>query len=117
MALWLRGGWDSPDGVPAQSWGLPSLFPSFWLKTFGLGSSFAKTEFEKTKTAPLLCVVASEKDDRPAWIKAGFAMQLIALTASSLGLDCSLENYPLRNPQFRRSCGQLPSRKAILRQS
>lgn len=105
LAEWLRPfGSLKRDGIPfvekEYGSGLPFTLVRA-LRSPGLGDAFGKTEEALVVGAPAVLALGTERDDPPAWLACGEALQAILLEATTLGLSASFLNQVLELPTMR----------------
>jgi hypothetical protein len=102
---WMKSDWDkSGEGLPGYSvgaGGLVSLVAPVFAKMLDTGKADGKDDFDTILAAPLICVVSSETEDRPSWLRGGVAVELLWLTAVSIGCDCQPMSAALENSETR----------------
>lgn len=78
---------------------------------FGLDSKGEQVKAEKERNlaieAPTIAVLASEKDDRLAWVKTGIVYEILALKMVSLGIQNAFFNAVIQLPGQRRKLQSL----------
>lgn len=108
---WTGAADGEPVGVPARRGGLPPAANDVWMLrdfTGGVpGDEPWGPEFDAT---PLVLVISMPHDLPAAHLRAGQAMQRVLLTATALGLSCSVLSAPVEVESTRRQLGLLAGR-------
>lgn len=71
------------------------------VSALNLGESTAGSDVELVQAAPILFVLATDRDDCAAWIDAGRALEDVLLTAAAAGLTAGHLNQPCQIPALR----------------
>lgn len=90
LSQWVRNNFTrKQDGMPGFSVGVPAL-PSLLAPIMVRVPKMAKVEAKKAHgligSSPLVAVISSREDTSPHWVKAGIALERIALAATAAGL-------------------------------
>lgn len=92
----------------ARRWGdgltLPTLAAPIaraLVRTFDMGRSVAARNQQLASASPWLTVLASDRDDATAWLRAGQALQRALLTGCRLGVQASYLNQPIEVATLR----------------
>lgn len=102
---WRRelAGWMHPrrhgDGLVVPE--VLGLATKAVVTAFDLGDSTARKDVDLVHAAPLLVLVASDRDDAEAWLRTGQALQAFLLRATSRGLAGGYLNQPCQLPDLR----------------
>ncbi len=103
LAAWMRGS-ARLDGIPPQSLGLGPLrgrLAPWVVRTFDLGGAQASRDRAVAHSAPLVVVLATDRDTRAHWLRAGQALERILLAAADEGVSASYLNTPVQLPAWR----------------
>ena len=115
LTFWLRfnkkEALASLDGLYTRSSGNPEV-PRWLGQLFLAGTKpqqQADADIKKLRSAPGAVVVASESDDKAAWVRTGQVYERLALTLTSLNIKSAFLNQPIEVPdvrgQFQRAIG------------
>lgn len=91
LADWMRSKRHG-DGIAVSQltgWAVRSV-----VANSDLGLSTAKRDRRLVETAPMVAVIATERDDEHAWLEAGRALEHILLIAAREGLQVGFLNQP-----------------------
>lgn len=76
-------------------------------------------DHEQARQAPTLAVVATQADDRHAWLRSGEALDRLMLAVAAAGAACSFLNQPIEvadlRPELARLAGSADYPQAMLR--
>jgi nitroreductase len=115
LRAWTRTNQDAADGVPTTAGG-PAPNPDQLLARRDFGGAESHREFERD---PLLGVLCSHGDHPADDLTAGMALQRVLLTATDLGLACSMFTQPTDVPamreQLRAALGRHDNPQVLLR--
>ncbi len=106
LASWLHPR-RRHDGMPAYAASLPVLLDfatpllAQAIRTFDLGGGMAAAHHRLVEGSPLFVGIATERDDREAWLAAGAALERLLLTAAGAGLSASYLNQPIEVETLR----------------
>jgi hypothetical protein len=107
LRRWRRSDADAEDGVP--DWALPSVGPRTSLAMRDFGGDPAKTggrSEDEPVERPLVVILSTEGDGRPAWLAAGRAMGWVLLRAAAEGVLASPLGQVLDMPATRTMLGR-----------
>jgi hypothetical protein len=101
----------SLDGLYAPCAGSPEV--PRWLGQMFVTSTTPQQQADadtvKLRSSPGVCVIASESDDKDAWVRTGQVYERLALTMTSLGIRSAFLNQPNEmrglRPQFQSALG------------
>jgi hypothetical protein len=92
------------DGMPGYAFGVPGplarLAPSV-VRRLDLGRLRAASDRRLATATPALAVIATDRDDPPAWLTAGQAMSHVLLRATADGLATSFLSQAIEVPELR----------------
>jgi hypothetical protein len=101
----------SLDGLYTRCTGNPEV-PRWLGQMFMAGmkpQTLAGADAKKLRSSPGAVVIASESDDKAAWVRTGQVYERLALTMTSLGIRSAFLNQPIEvaalRPQFQRALG------------
>ncbi|MFA9459791.1 Acg family FMN-binding oxidoreductase [Thiohalorhabdus methylotrophus] len=105
LSEWVRIN-DSPrrDGLPGYALGfgrLPSLVGPWMLRWINWGGRQAERDRYWAVNAPVLAVVATDRDDPLCWLAAGQGLAGVLLRAAEDGVQASFLNQPVEIPALR----------------
>jgi hypothetical protein len=106
LASWIHPK-RSFDGMPADAAGVAALLDvaapivASAIRTFDIGSGMAAMHRALLEGSPLLLAIATERDDREAWLAAGQALERLLLRAVNSGLSASYLNQPIEVETLR----------------
>jgi hypothetical protein len=106
LACWIHPK-RSLDGMPADAAGVAALLDvatpiiASAIRTFDVGAGMAAMHRTLLEGSPLLLAIATERDDREAWLAAGQALERILLCAVDRGLSASYLNQPIEVESLR----------------
>lgn len=98
LAAWMhprRAG----DGLTMPDLALP--LARMVVSAFDLGSRTGASDQELASAAPLLAVVATNRDEPADWLRAGQALQRVLLTVAPFGVQAGYLNQPCQLPDLR----------------
>ncbi|MFH0961912.1 MAG: nitroreductase family protein [archaeon] len=102
VSRWVRSAYSKKlDGAVCGFSGPLSILNSRIAKTFHFWKREAENLGSRFSPAPLVCVLSTETDLRQAWVRTGLALQLMALTAASIGYETETSFAPADVPEFR----------------
>lgn len=105
LARWLHPNRShSRDGIPGHAVGmgdLASLMGPLVVRTFDTGKGQAAKDRQLAEGAPVLAVLGTDEDTRPAWLQAGQALARVLLRARSAQLWGAFLNQPIEVPKLR----------------
>jgi nitroreductase len=73
----------------------------FIIKNFNIGKLLAHINKKTITSAPLLCVIGANEDNKLAWFRSGEAVQKILLTAARLDVQHSIFAAPIEDEKTR----------------
>jgi hypothetical protein len=89
------------------------------VRTFDLGDGVAAFDRRLASASPVLAVLWTRDDDRPAWLDAGRALARLLLSLTADGVSASFLNQPTELPEIRTeldaSLGRGQASQAVLR--
>lgn len=106
LACWIHPK-RSNDGMPADTAGVAALLnlavpvAASAIRTFDVGEGMVAMHEKLLAGSPLLLVLATDSDDREAWLAAGQALQRVLLSATAFGLSASYLNQPIEIAPLR----------------
>lgn len=106
LACWIHPK-RSFDGMPANAAGVAALLDvatpivASAIRTFDVGAGMAAMHRTLLEGSPLLLAIATERDDREAWLAAGQALERLLLRAVDSGLSASYLNQPIEVDTLR----------------
>jgi hypothetical protein len=105
LATWVRRN-DSPtaDGIRGYGFGVSNLLSRlgpFVVRTFNSGRRQSEKSRELVATAPLVCVLGTDRDTRSDHVTAGLAVGRVLMTAARAGVSASFLNQPVEVPELR----------------
>lgn len=108
LANWVRAKPETDlDGIPAHDHGVKDWLafagPAL-IRTFDRGGGEAARDREIAVHSPTLALLGTEKEDWPAWLAAGQALQHVLLAARARNVWASFLCQPIEVPELR---GQL----------
>jgi hypothetical protein len=120
LAEWTGREGEHHDGVPVAAGGpLPEPQDEWGLRDFTAGRGWMRVRGKDFEPDPLLVVLSAFDDSAAAEVQAGQALQLMLLTATTLGLSASFLAQPIEVPdirgELRRALGTTLWPLAILR--
>ena len=92
---------DRMDGVPGYALGPLPDDPHAPFRDLRRGRPIEGRQQESFERTPTLGVLATRDDDRPAWIRAGAALERVLLVATVEGVSASFANQPLERADLR----------------
>lgn len=101
------------DGMPAFAAGVPALLDqaapiaASVVRTFDLGNGLAAMHHRLVEASPLLLCISTVRDDAPAWLDAGQALERILLVAARAGYTASYLNQPIEVSGLREQLATL----------
>lgn len=101
------------DGMPAFAAGVPALLDfakplaTSAVRMFDLGNGLAALHHQLVGASPLLVGIATERDDREAWLAAGQALERILLVAARAGYTASYLNQPVEIGELRKQLAKM----------
>jgi nitroreductase len=110
LAAWMRARRHG-DGISVPQltgWAVRSV-----VANSDLGLSTAKRDRHLVEAAPMIAVVATERDDERAWLEAGRALEHILLIAAREGLQVGFLNQPCQVPFLRDRLRELLGNRGI----
>ncbi len=110
LSQWLRSNNTAePDGMPLYTFGVPGAvslgFPTAF-KWFDLSRAVIYRDSGLIYGCSALAVLSTERDDKQTWIKCGFELERLLLTATALNVRASFFSQPIGHPDLR---GELKS--------
>ncbi|MBL8381879.1 MAG: nitroreductase family protein [Burkholderiales bacterium] len=124
LAAWIHPARER-DGMAAHALGVPRLLDfetritAMVIRTFDLGDGVAASDAELVAGSPLLLCLSTPRDDPPAWVQTGLALERVLLTARLEGYDASYLNQPIEvpelRPELRNLLGTAPYPQILLR--
>lgn len=113
LACWIHPK-RSLDGMPTEAAGVAALLDfgvpivASAIRTFDVGGGMAAMHRELLEGSPLLLLIATDRDDREAWLAAGQALERVLLRAVNSGLAASYLNQPIEVSSLReRLCAEI----------
>ena len=106
LACWIHPK-RSFDGMPTDAAGVAALLDvatpivASAIRTFDIGGGMAAMHRTLLEGSPLLLAIATERDDREAWLAAGQALERLLLRAVESGLSASYLNQPIEVETLR----------------
>ena len=106
LAAWVHPR-RSRDGMPADAAGVAVLLDlavpiaASTIRTFDIGEGMAAMHEKLLAGSPLLIAIATDSDNREAWLAAGQALERLLLTAATTGLCASYLNQPVEIAALR----------------
>jgi nitroreductase len=101
LCRWI--GTEGDDGVPAPALGSrPGRVPAP-VRDFGYASPTNPRPSGNYESLPQLAVLATARDDRADWLRAGQALQRVLLTATANGLAASFLYQPMELHDMRQT--------------
>mgnify|MGYP006295155441 FL=1 len=97
------------DGLYSGSSGNPNL-PRWLGKRFvttSYGPKQAETDAAAIRSSAGMIVIASERDDKAAWVRTGRVYERLALTLTTLEIQSAMLNQPVEVPALRPQLGEL----------
>jgi hypothetical protein len=94
---------SSLDGLYSACSGNPQV-PRFIGQMFVAGTKpqqQADADAAKFRTSPVAVVVASETEDKSAWVRTGQVYERLALQTTALGIKSAFLNQPIEVPELR----------------
>jgi hypothetical protein len=91
------------DGLFSRCSGNPTVprwIGKLFLKMSGADST-VKSDEKKVRSSAGMAVIATQADDRAAWVKAGQVYERFALTAASMTVRNAFMNQPVEVPELR----------------
>jgi hypothetical protein len=111
LASWVRPDISiSYDGIYSDAFefgGFTSYAVPHIIRTFDLGNGQAAKDLDLATGSPVLAVLSTESDTRPAWLSAGQALARVLLRAASEGVTASYLNQPIEVPSLRNKVREL----------
>ena len=105
LAAWIRPNTtNAADGMPGYAFGFPtplSFFGGAFLRYVNWGKGIAKAHARAVQRAPIVAVLATQRDDPNAWVATGRAIASVSLRAASHGVSLSFFNQPVELPELR----------------
>jgi hypothetical protein len=92
------------DGMPGSAFGVPgplARLAPFVVRRLDLGRLRAASDRRLALATPALAVIATDRDDPPAWLAAGQAMSHVLLRATADGLATSFLSQAIEVPELR----------------
>ncbi|MGN6650771.1 Acg family FMN-binding oxidoreductase [Trinickia sp.] len=106
LACWIHPK-RSNDGMPVDAAGVAALLnlavpiAASAIRTFDVGQGMVAIHEKLLAGSPLLLVIATDIDNREAWLAAGQALERLLLTATTFGLSASFLNQPIEIAPLR----------------
>ncbi|MGN6666598.1 MAG: Acg family FMN-binding oxidoreductase [Trinickia sp.] len=106
LACWIHPK-RSNDGMPVDAAGVAALLnlavpiAASAIRTFDVGEGMVAIHEKLLAGSPLLLIIATDRDNREAWLAAGQALERLLLTATTLGLSASYLNQPIEIAPLR----------------
>lgn len=106
LACWIHPK-RSLDGMPTEAAGVAAMLDfsvpivASAIRTFDVGGGMAAMHRELLEGSPLLLAIATDRDDREAWLAAGQALERVLLSAVKCGLAASYLNQPIEVESLR----------------
>lgn len=100
LAAWIDGS-RRGDGMPLYAGGVGELLDfarplaTSAIRTFDIGGGMAASHRRLAQGSPLLVCISTQRDDAPAWLSAGQALERVLLEAANAYFDASYLNQPL----------------------
>lgn len=111
LAAWLEPNRsDRPDGIPGYAHGhgdLRAYVGPLIVRTFDWGDGQAARDRQLAEGSPVLLVLGTDRDDPPAHLAAGEALDRVLLTATAYDLSASYLNQPIETPALREAVAGL----------
>jgi hypothetical protein len=105
MARWTRTEpgetVGAPDGIPGEAFGPRQRGSSVPLRDFAAGRPMPGRGWAPFEENPAVALLGTARDDPPAWLCAGQALERVLLRATMDGLVASLTSQPLEWPEVR----------------
>jgi len=91
----------APDGIPGEAFGPRQRGSSVPLRDFATGRPMPGRGWAPFEENPAVALLGTARDDPPAWLCAGQALERVLLRATMDGLVASLTSQPLEWPEVR----------------
>lgn len=105
LAMWIHPNHSrSRDGMPGYAFAMGDLVSyagPFFVRTFHWGDRQAARDRELAVGSPVLAVLGTEGDTPRDWLRAGEALAMVLLEATSEGLCASFLNQPVEVAELR----------------
>jgi hypothetical protein len=101
LARWTTHRLPHRDGVPQTAAGPWDALETMPIRDFGLLQPGLARPSEAFEPYPMIMVLATVGDDRPAWLRAGQALQRVLLTATWHNLATTPISQPVEIPAIR----------------
>lgn len=118
LACWIHPK-RSNDGMPVDATGVAALLnlavpiATSAIRTFDVGEGMVAIHEKLLAGSPLLLVIATDSDNREAWLAAGQALERLLLTATTFGLSTSYLNQPIEIAPLRTRLRQIAGLNAV----
>lgn len=106
LAAWIDGS-RRGDGMPLYAAGVGELLDlarplaTSAIRTFDIGGGMAASHRRLAQGSPLLVCLSSARDDAPAWLSTGQALERLLLEAANAFFDASYLNQPIEIAELR----------------
>lgn len=111
LAMWIHPNHTrSRDGMPGYAFAMPDLVSyagPFFVRTFDWGNRQAARDRELAVGSPVLAVLGTDSDTPRDWLRAGEALAMVLLDATSEGLRTAFLNQPIEVAEVRPSLRRL----------
>ena len=111
---WTSGRASRLEGIPTLAYGTLPAGGTPPLRNFGLTDA-APAQVEHYRADPCIAILATARDDRLSWLRAGQALQRVLLVGCQRGLAASFMNQPLEVADARREMFGYGKPQMILR--
>jgi Nitroreductase family len=101
IVRWTDRGPGAVDGIPQTALGPAPRDASSLVRDFAFGLPIRGREEADFERQPTLAVLATEEDDKAAWLRAGQALERVWLEATDSGIAVSLLTQPLELSPLR----------------
>lgn len=105
LGAWMHANHDvSHDGMPGYALGLKGLKSSLApivVRTFDFGKGQAAKDQQLATGSPVLAILGTDANQTEDWLRAGIALERVALLARSENVWISFLNQPIEIPELR----------------